>query len=69
MKQTSQTIALMIAVWLIGSGGVLAAVQNWDLSATTGYQHGDGNWSTDPADTNWTAAPRHGAATGLESNE
>ncbi len=56
MKQTSQMMALMIAVWLIGSGGVLAAVQNWDSSTTAGYQHGDGTWSINAADTNWTAA-------------
>ena len=33
----------------------------WDPDVTAGYQHGNGSWSTNSADTNWTAsgtAPR-----------
>ncbi len=56
MNNTSRMIGLMIGLWLAGYGLTPAAVQNWDLSTTTGYQHGDGTWSTDAADTNWTAA-------------
>ncbi|MEI7436427.1 MAG: hypothetical protein WCL16_06435, partial [bacterium] len=44
-------------LFLVGlSAGAQAATNFWDAATNAGYQHGDGNWSTNAADTNWTSA-------------
>ncbi len=56
MKNVLGRMTILLAAVVLLADDSLGAVQYWDTSAGSGYQHGNGAWSTAAGDTNWTAA-------------
>lgn len=47
-------IVFALAIGIAWMAEAAPQKQYWDTSPIAGYQHGGGNWSLNPADTNWT---------------
>ena len=52
-KYMDRFLCLMIIAWLATCGITHAITNYWDPSTNAGWQHGDGTWSVNVADTNW----------------